>query len=63
MAVPGGSRLIVKTHARGRITLPDDPARALTAGHGEPYSPGPVTCSPSRNDRAASYAASISVPV
>ena len=32
-------------------------------GHGEPYSPGPVTSTSSRNDRAASYAVSINIPV
>jgi len=38
-------------------------AAGTLTGQGEPYSPGPVTCRSPRNDRAASYAVSISLPV
>ncbi len=50
-------------------SLPSPPPVAAAAknsarsGHGEPYSPGPVISTSSRNARAASYAASISVAV
>ena len=53
----------------GMRSLPRPPLAAAPAknswrsGHGEPYSPGPVISTSSRNARAASYAPSISVAV